>query len=415
MKACAWTCIVGGSLCLAFAGCSASAGGSGIDSGNNGSGARAGGGASDVDLGSGATLALGGGDGADPEPDTGCQTGGAEFAPKVPTVLLLVDRSGTMFKDAGNPWGVLRDSVLKVVADLNDQVRFGFVAVTGEQAAGMCPLLDEILPADSNYEAVKAKYVSLSAPVKGESPGMRGLERAAEILAADTTEGDKYVMFVTDGEQDFCNDGDFACPTDSVVHRLQTLAAQGFKTFIFGLPMTSTDAQAQARYPLVLQAFADAGAGAAVAPVLPPGGTGPINIFYNCQGVPEWQAEALAAGRGAMQTLGTYAAASGGTKVYTPDPTNEMALTQEIRNVLSGVKSCVFDIGGDIKVIQSRLDEAHVYVEGVEVPLDTGGANGWHMPTATQIELVGSACENWRLPQNNKIDWDFPCQILEPK
>jgi hypothetical protein len=83
--------------------------------------------------------------------------------------------------------------------------------------------------------------------------------------------------------------------------------------------------------------------------------------------------------------------------------------------VLAGVKSCTFDLGGEIKVIQNLLSEAHVFIEGVEVPLDPNAANGWHMPTPTQIELVGDACTNWRMPANNKITWDFPCKILEPR
>jgi hypothetical protein len=412
MKARAWSCVLGVSLGLALLGCSAAPGGS--QSKANPSGA-AGAGATqpvlvDPGTGAGPTLNTGGTSGV-PSAE-GCQVGAAEFVPKVPTVVLLVDRSGTMFKDAGNPWGTLRDGVLEVVESMNDDVRFGLVAVTGEQAAGMCPLLDEVTPADKNYDALAAKYRSLTAPAKGESPGMKGLERAAELLSADTTEGDKYVLFVTDGEQDYCNDGDFACPTDSVVYRLQALAAQGFKTFIFGLPMTSTDAEAQARYPKVLQAFADAGGGVAVAPVLPPGGSAPVNIFYNCQGVPEWKAETVDAKRADMQPLGTYAAASGGAKVFTPGADKE-ALKSEIANVLSGVKSCVFDIGGEVKVKLSRLGEANVYVDGVKVPFDD--SNGWRMNSPTQLELVGSACDGWRVPSARKVTWDFPCPILEPK
>jgi hypothetical protein len=423
MKAKAWSSLVGGALCLVLFGCSASTTGSGVGGKDNGTGASASGGTM-PNLGIG-NHANGGGpdignvgtgaDGTGGGPGNGCQTGGAVFVPKVPTVMLMVDRSGTMFKDAGNPWNTLRDGVLEVVQQMNNDVRFGLLAVTGEQQAGMCPLLDEVAPADKNYDAIAAKYMSLTAPTKGESPGMRGLERAAEILGADTTEGDKYVLFVTDGEQDYCNDGDFACPTDSVVYHLQQLAAKGFKTFIFGLPMKSDDAQQQARYPAVLQAFADAGMGVGVAPVLPPGGQGPVQIFYNCQGVPDWQAEAVAAKTPAMQPLGAYGTTSGGAKVFTPDATNKDALKEEIAKVLSGVKSCTFDIGGDIKVIQSLLSEAHVYIEGAEVPLDETGANGWHMPTPSQIELVGPACDNWRMPANNKIAWDFPCKILVPK
>lgn len=423
MKARAWSSsILGSAVCLAVLGCSAGTSGTGgVDKGNGNNGA----GGSQPNLTNvvgGSNSGIGnvgnvgtGADGTGAGPGMGCQTGGAEFVPKVPTVMLVVDRSGTMFKDAGNPWNTLRDGVLEVVQQMNNDVRFGLLAVTGEQQAGMCPLLDEVAPADHNYDALAAKYMSLTAPTKGESPGMRGLSRAAEILSADTTEGDKYILFVTDGEQDYCNDGDFACPTDSVVYHLQQLAAKGFKTFVFGLPMKSDDAQQQARYPAVLQAFADAGMGVPVAPVLPPGGQGPIQIFYNCQGVPDWTAEATAAGTPAMQPLGTYATTSGGAKVFTPDPTNKDALRDEIAKVLSGVKSCTFDIGGDIKVKQNLLSDAHVYVQDQEVPLDTTMTNGWYMPTDTQIQLVGPACDNWRMPQNTKIDWDFPCKILVPR
>jgi hypothetical protein len=359
--------------------------------------------------------ALDGNAGTGAAPGDGCQTGGAEFVPKIPTVLLLVDRSGTMFKDAGgNPWATLRDGVLEVVQSMSHDVRFGLVAVTGEQG-GMCPMLDEVAPADDNYAALAAKYMSLTAPTKGESPGMRGIARAAELLAADTGLGEKYVLFVTDGEQDYCDDGNFACPTDSMVYHLQSLATQGFKTFVFGLPMQSTDAQQQARYPHVLQAFADAGAGLSVAPVLPPGGSSPVDIFYNCDVVPAWKSEATELARPAMQTLGAYAAVSGGAPVFAPDPTNKDALRDAIAQVLSGVKSCTFDIGGDIKVVQTLLEYAHVYVQDLEVPLDPNGVNGWYMPTPTQIELVGDACTNWRMPQSTKIAWDFPCKILVPK
>jgi hypothetical protein len=422
MKARAWSSVVGGALCLAlFGGCSAGSDKGGevkppTGTGANGSGGSVGniGGLDGIgnNTSLGGDLNNAGGSGGAP---MGCQNGMANFVPKVPTVMLVVDRSGTMFKDAGNPWNLLRDGALSVVKDMEKDVRFGLLAVTGEAQAGMCPLLDEVAPADNNYDALAAKYMSLAAPLKGESPGMRGLQRAADVLAADPTEGDKYILFVTDGEQDYCNDGDFACPTDSVVYHLQQIAAKGIKTFIFGLPMASTDAQQQARYPAVLQAFADAGMGVAVAPVLPPpGDQGPIQIFYNCQGVPEWKAETVEAGTAMNMPLGTYGTASGGAKVFTPGVT-EGALRDEIAKVLAGVKTCTFDIAGDIKVDLTRLSAANVYVEGEAVTLDETGMNGWHMPNASQIELVGAACENWRKPENTEITWNFPCEIIVPK
>lgn len=373
-------------------------------------------------LGTGAGFTVGGDINATGGTGGGCQTGGAEFVPKVPTVMLLVDRSGTMFVNQGNPWGTLRDGVLPVVKNLNDQVRFGFMAITGE--AGMCPLLDEVAPADKNYDAVQTTYMGLKQPTKGESPGMLGLQRAYDVLSKDPTPGDKYVLFVTDGEQDYCGDGNALCPTDSVVYWLQKLNALKVTTMIFGLPSSGD----QASYAAILQAFANAGAGQPVAPAVPANQTLKDihdQCFYggdtNATG---WKAEfaaaakvddAATAGIDESQTLGNYATTGGTAKVFKPDPTDQTALATQFEQVLAGVKSCTFDIGGDIKVVQTLLSEAHVFVEGTEVPLDPTGMNGWHMPTPTQIELVGAACESWRMPANNKITWDFPCRILVPK
>jgi len=356
----------------------------------------------------------------------GCQTGGADFVPKVPTVMLLVDRSGTMFDQQGNPWNTLRDGVLPVVKDLNEQVRFGFISITGEQQAGMCPLLDEVPPADKNYEAVAAKYMSLTRPTKGESPGMLGLKQAYDVLAADMTPGDKYILFVTDGEQDYCGDGNHLCPTDSVVYWLQKLKALNVTTMVFGLPLSQSGDQLS--YGAILQAFANAGAGQPVTPVLDNTSQTATAIWDQCNpggdmNAAGWKAEFTAAAKvddkatvdiDESKTLGNYSATSGTAKVFKPDPTDQTALAEQFRQVLAGVKSCSFDIGGDIQVVQELLGEAHVYIEGVEVPLDLTATNGWHMPTETQIELVGDACTNWRMPEQNKITWDFPCEILIP-
>lgn len=444
MKALAWSALVGGALLCALPACSASSSGNpGSGSGATGSGASSAAGGTQPNLGgaigAGSTVGVGGlvnsgGSGSGGTP--GCQSGGVNFTPKVPTVLLLVDRSGTMFTPQGTPqttpWDTLRDGVLPVVQELDAQVRFGMMAVTGE--SGQCPLLDEVVPADQNYTAVSTKYTSLMRPTKGESPGMLGLARAYEILSADTTPGDKYVLFVTDGEQDYCGDGNALCPTDSVVYWLQKLKAQNVTTMIFGLPSGASGPD-QARYEAVLQAFANAGAGQPAVPVSqnPAQPTPPemaaLDTYNQCfyggdANALGWQAEfttaakvddAATVGIDESKTLGNYATAGGTAKVFKPDPTDQAALAEEFRKVLAGVKSCTFDLGGDIKVNLDRLDEASVYVQDQAVTLDLTAMNGWHMPTPTQIELVGAACENWRMPQNSDIKWDFPCDIIVPR
>jgi len=51
-----------------------------------------------------------------------------------------------------------------------------------------------------------------------------------------------------------------------------------------------------------------------------------------------------------------------------------------------------------------------VKIMGNDVPLDD--SNGWRMNTDTQLELTGSACDAWRQPNTNTIDFMFPCDIF---
>src|SRR6185295_18545917 len=103
-----------------------------------------------------------------------------------------------------------------------------------------------------------------------------------------------------------------------------------------------------------------------------------------------------------------YAPAAGPTRPYTPDPANQAQLVQQLAQALSSVKGCTFDLGDvdgtSIKVDLTKLAEGH------EVPQDA--ANGWRMNTATELELVGTACASWRMPSNNEIDFRFPCTAI---
>lgn len=363
---------------------------------------------------SGGAAGVGGAGGA-------CMQAKYSFVPKTPTVFLLVDQSGSMFTCRSNPgatsacanhtdtsWYPLRDGVLEVVGQLGKQVRFGFGAFTGEMGDAQCPKLDPVAPALDNFAAISTQYQALTAPRKGETPTKNALVSVGTLLAADAAPGEKFILFVTDGQPDYCDDGNALCPPDSVVGELQTLSKAGIKTLVFGIssPLTTiSDAS--------LAAFANAGAGEPVAPIVQNLGT----IYDNCAHVAPWAADLATAGKTAMagQTVGDYSAAGGGrAQVYKPDVTNQQALVEAISAALSGVKSCVFDLGmldgKAIKVDLKQLDQAHVVVMGTEIPRDD--ANGWRMNTGTELELVGSACATWRKPENATIDFQFPCQII---
>jgi von Willebrand factor type A domain len=342
----------------------------------------------------------GGGDGGS------CQHQQLNFQPKTPTVFVLVDRSGSMFSGATPPWEPLKTGALQVIQELQNDVAFGWGAFTGTKSTTpiQCPVFVSIDPTIKNYAAIAAQYQNLGALPNGEkaeTPVGEALPLVQASLAKSTVDGEKYILFVTDGEPDFCDDGDSDCPLDDVIYNLQSLKSQGISTIIFGLQNSSVA-------PTTLQAFANAGAGAPVA--LPFKGDAQ-SVYYACSSVPGWTTDAQAAGKTGMDILGTYGATGGATPYYQPDPADQNALTTQLRSVLAGVKSCTFDLS-DFTIDLTQLNLASVSVQGQVVPLDM--TNGWRMNTSSQLELAGDACTNWKQPQNTTIDFNFPCEIVVP-
>ena len=348
-------------------------------------------------------------------PDGGCQHVEVNFVPKIPSIFVLVDRSGSMFDSMA--WEPLKAGVLSVVQQLQGQVRFGFSAFTGE-IGGMCPIFSAVNPALNNYDAINAAYTPLMRPQKGETPVGQALVLVEQSLNSPGNDGDKYILFVTDGEPDFCDDGLAACPVDSTISHLQMLKAKGISTIVFGLKSTAANVSDG-----TLQAFANAGSGQPVTvPELNKVAATSVQVCDSCAPVAGWVADWKTTGRtqdcrsaaatAATQTLGTYSATSGTAAVYRPDATDQAALAQQISSVVQGLKSCTFDLS-EVSVNVDRLSEASVAIQGQTVLLSQ--TDGWRMNSPTQLELVGSACTTWNLPASSKIDFNFPCDIIVPK
>jgi hypothetical protein len=350
---------------------------------------------------------------------SGCQQAQREFVPQIPTVFILVDRSNSMFLSnppgtTSNAWGPLRTGVLQVIEDLQAEVRFGFGAFSGQGAT--CPDMPSEDADTNNHADIAELYNSLEQSAFKDTPTLLALNAVAEQLWGDTTPGGKYILFVTDGEPDYCDDGNVLCPPDSVVGRLQKLAlglddtgAQNppIQTFVFGI-----DSVLSTISPEVLQAFANAGAGQPVAEL-----TAIPNAFFDqCRGVAGWAADFATTGRQLVPgaSVGVYSPVGGTATLYRPDPTDQAQLIEQIRSALAGVKSCTFDLAGDgIEVDLSRQDlgtAARVLMGGTPVPFDE--LNGWHMLSSTTVELAGAACESWRVPGVTSLDFDFPCDLI---
>jgi hypothetical protein len=428
----------------------AGSGGSGNTVGQGGSGGSKGSGGISItgDGGGGGDIVIIGDAGPS---DAACHQMDVKFTPTNPTVYLLVDRSGSMFHcltgstgdvicaDMTNTsWYHLKTAIEQVLPQLESQVRFGFTTVYGTNPAGggMCSslqgtLTDNVNPALNNAVAIATLYDSLPFPpnsnqvgIKLESPISESLGNVTKALVADTDPGSKYIILITDGQPDYCDDSNGLCAPDSVVWQLQKAYTAGIPTIVFGIQTTA--------FPLapgVLQAFANAGAGE---PTLPPvtAGLDKFAFYDQCgQGiVPGWNADLTASGQTPARgdTLGTYSATMGPTVPYAPNATDQSNLVAQLSKALSGVRSCVFDLS-KFQIDTTKLNEAQVYLVDSSgatnvLKLDSGKTNGWYMDdittnsqgmmTATTLELFGPACEQLKSPTTTDIKFNFPCDLV---
>jgi hypothetical protein len=355
-----------------------------------------------------------------------CQMANYTFAPKIPTVFMLVDQSGSMFAcqsggaldptgtecadQTNTSWYPLRDGALQLIEALQADVRFAFAPLGGDQNDG-CPNPEPVLPDFNNYDAIAERYTGLKAILNGETPISKALEATGELLLADDAPGDRFILLVTDGEPDYCNNGDGLCPADSAVFKLQSLYTSGIRTLVFGLPAPMGMFGANA--PSILAAFANAGAGE---PAVRPGGYDELRLWDECNFKAPWAADLTLSGKPAERgsELGNYSAEGGTATVYQPEETNQQALIDLLSAAFSAVKSCTFDLsnvnGQSIKVDLNKLAEASVAIEGTTVTQDA--TDGWSMLSQTQLVLNGAACETWRSPDNDDIAFNFPCNTI---
>ncbi len=371
-----------------------------------------------------------------------CQMAQLEYEPKIPTVYLVVDRSGSMFHclkttqpvcadKADTSWTQLKTAIETVITTLDSSVRFGFTTVFGANptGGGMCTVMtagtlaDNVAPALNNATAIKTKYDGLAWPLeaessttgkKFESPASYAIAAATKALTDFTMPGDKYIIFLTDGQEDYCDDALEICASDSTVGAIQAAFAANIRTIVFGLQTQQFNLPGA-----VLDAFANAGAGEpTVASVT--AGLDATAIYDQCQGVMPWRADLTASGhpttRGPTAVVGTYMATKGPTTPFKPNAADQTMLVSQLSTALAGVKSCTFDLsdvgGKSIKVDTMKLDQAHVKIEGMDVPLSA--TNGWNVLASAPTQLVfsGTACDKWRNPNSKKIDLEFPCGTI---
>lgn len=322
------------------------------------------------------SVGVGGGTGG------GCNELNVDFEATTPTVLLLVDRSSSMF-DQGyggsqTRWQPLYDALMAPggpVESLQGTIRFGFAAYTSGQ--GMCPGVQSIAPALDNYGAINTLFQQLSTapPFKSETPTGAAFQEAVALLQATPADGSRYIILATDGEPDTCAHADPQCGQDESIKAVQDAFALGIRTVVIGIG-DSLGAKH-------LEDLANAGDGQPVSM--------PDQSFIN-----------TCVNGGYASTTATYSA-TGGTAVYF-QPTDQQALQAALGTAIDGVRSCIFELKKSVR--PDLANRCQVSLDGQPLAHEVD----WQLVSESELELRPSSCE--ALQTADGIDIACPCEAI---
>lgn len=285
----------------------------------------------------------------------GCNEVQVSVEPVVPTIIVLVDQSGSMTEDFSGEtrWDALYDTLMGPagsVMALQSDVRFGLTLYSSTDGfeGGQCPQLTEVPPALDNYAAMDAVYAPAE-PID-ETPTGESLAAVAMALETFAEPGPKAIVLATDGEPDTCAVPNPQEGQPESIAAVQAAFDAGISTFVISVGTEVGEAH--------LQEVANAGVGKAVDDANPA-------PFY----------VALDAGD----------------------------LVDAFGEIIGGFISCEIPVDGIVDLEQAC--EGTLLLDGVELacPVD------WHMLDESTIELLGEACATWKDGQTHNVSAAWPC------
>jgi hypothetical protein len=357
----------------------------------------------DIVIGVGGASASNGSGGENAGGASSCIDVDVEFTPQTPTVLLLIDRSGSMkaegkFGEAVEAavadgtytlgdcpdhndwrWNVVRDVLMNpdkgIVKPLESDVRFGlslYSSNNGQVKAGkpeeidadkMCPVLLEVPIALDNHQSMLDSFKCDD--IADDTPTGESLLAAAATLNAFKEPGPKIIVLATDGEPDNCE-----CPD-----RGDTVPA---KCNLPGVPE-----QIKEQVVAIAKEIHD----------------GDITVHVINVSTPS---------EASLQLHLADVAKAGGGNVY--PGFSPGALSTAFDEIINGVRSCIIDLSGEIA--KDKESTGVITLDGEALELD--GTDGWQVNSPSQIELLGEACETIKRGDHD-ISIKFPCESFEPK
>jgi hypothetical protein len=353
-------------------------------------------------------LGLGGMSGGPDEPNgaggaPSCIDVDVDFEPQIPTVLLLIDRSGSMNADNFGAavkaavddgtyalgdcpdrndwrWNVVRDVLMNpakgIVKPLEDRVRFGLSLYTSDNGrvkkgkpeevddTKMCPVLIEVPIALTNHQAMLDQFKC--SDIADDTPTGESLVAAAGTLKGFDEPGPKVIVLATDGEPDNCE-----CPNFGRNDEVPAKCRED------GVPATVKQQVVD-----IAQQIHDDDITVHV-----------INVSTPSQASLQQHLEDVAV--------------AGGGKVY--PGFSPGALNDAFEEIINGVRSCKIDLDGEIA--DGKESSGKVTLDGEPLLLDD--ADGWQVNTPSQIELLGAACEAIK-SGGHDLAIKFPCEAFEP-
>ena len=352
-----------------------------------------------------------------------CATLSVATVELVPTVNLLVDTSGSMFKQPAPFWDPLYKALMtpstSIVKQLEGSTRFGFTSYTGVGTGAMCPILQKVPYALNNYAAIDTMYSAIGKTYTSqawETPTHAAIDATAADLVAfkAVPDGPKFILLVTDGSPDTCWANNPQCGQDAAIASIQAAYAKGIITYVLGIgnvlnPDPKVDGCQVGRCGNdYLQDIANAGVGL---PVEPYADTDMQYQYSGC--IANSPTKALAA---------TYAATGGGGKApfYTVNGSGTAAdvapLVGAIKEALTQTRSCSFAMtatlpGGTTTGVKITTNAAKGKFSYNGNPLTYSDPNGWTLNAdQTGITLAGTACDSWK-SAGGTVTGSFPCEV----
>jgi hypothetical protein len=288
-----------------------------------------------------------------------------DLTPVTPTVMLLIDQSGSMSQDFNGMtrWdavdAALTDPTTGVLPALEGDILFGaslYTSHNGSLDGEACPLLQTVVPALATAGAIDT-LLRDNGP-DGDTPtGEAIVATTATLTATPPSPGDgpRVIVLATDGEPDTCEVPNPQEGQDEAIAAAQAAWSAGLRTIVLSVGSDVGAAH--------LQDMANAGAGLPI--------DGPTDEPYYVANDPAELAAAFT------------------------------AITRPLR-------TCTFTLDGEVD--PADWDAGDVRLDGV--PLTYEDPDGWVLTDGHTLVLQGAACTSFLGPGAPTLNATWPCGTI---